>query len=115
MRISLVCGGSTSISSITKGLLGSQATAALHLMTCARHTAIKSIQILGLKEDTAVGCCFSWSPFKEVGSIKIQVVKPDMRKTSADESLKMSDLLVSNMNRSKRIQNCRGFFIKPVF
>lgn len=32
IRISLVCGGATSISSITKGLLGSQATAALHLM-----------------------------------------------------------------------------------
>lgn len=33
MRTSLACGGATSISSITTGLLGSQATAALHLMT----------------------------------------------------------------------------------
>lgn len=33
MRISLACGGATSISSITRGLLGSHATAALHLMT----------------------------------------------------------------------------------
>lgn len=35
MRTSLALGGATSISSITKGLLGSQATAALHLMTCS--------------------------------------------------------------------------------
>ena len=33
MRSSLAWGGATSISSITRGLLGSQATAALHLMT----------------------------------------------------------------------------------
>lgn len=33
MRTSLARGGATSISSITTGFLGSQATAALHLMT----------------------------------------------------------------------------------
>lgn len=42
IRISLFCGGATSISSITRGVLGSQATAARHLITY-KHTYIQFV------------------------------------------------------------------------